>query len=56
MTESPPDSEEEFEPPGPSDGFHEPSDDTKRRNLITAAIIVTFLTFWILLGLRKVLF
>lgn len=42
--------------PEADDGFRQPSDETRRRNLTTAAIIVVFLLFWILYGLRKPLF
>lgn len=42
--------------PSPEDGYREPPDETKRRNLITAAVIVALLLAWILYGLRKPLF
>ena len=42
--------------PSADDGFSEPPDSVKRRNLITAAIILALLTAWILYGLRHAIF
>ncbi len=47
---------DDFEPPEASDGFHQPSKATKRRNYITAAVIGGIVFLWILLGLYRVLF
>ncbi len=38
-----------------ADTTHEVSSDVRRRNLITVGIILAFLTFWILMGLRNAL-
>ena len=56
MGDDPRDPPEESEFPDADDGFHEPTDDTKRNNLITAAIICGFILLWVLYGLRKPLF
>lgn len=56
MAESMDDNTEGFEAPRPSDGFHQPSEETKRRNYITAAIIFGIIFLWILLGLYRVMF
>lgn len=42
--------------PDPDDGFTEPSETVKRRNRITAFVIVAFVIAWVLYGLRHVLF
>lgn len=56
MTDQPENGDNSFQPPKPADGFHEPADQTRRRNLITAGIIAALVLAWILLGLRRVLF
>lgn len=45
-----------FDTPTSDDGFDEPSDDVKRRNLITAAVIGGFVFLWVAYGLRGALF
>ena len=42
--------------PTPDDGFHRPAEEVRRRNLITAGIILAILGVWVLYGLRKPLF
>ena len=39
--------------PKPGDGFHEPSEDTKKRNITTGLIIAGVVLLWILDGLRE---
>jgi hypothetical protein len=56
MDETTSQSDTALEIPQAEDGFHEPSSEVKRRNLITGLIIVAFLTAWVLFGLRKALF
>lgn len=58
MSESPDTAEDEdtFEPPAADDGFDEPSEEVKRRNLITAAIITAIILVWVVYGLRSALF
>ena len=56
MTDRDSQSDDPYEPPTKSDGFHEPTEETRRRNLITVAIIVGVLVLWIGLGLRNALF
>ncbi len=50
------DNRSSFDPPSPQDGFNAPSDEVKRRNLITAAIILGLVCMWILFGLRDMIF
>ncbi len=50
------DQDQPFEPPSADDGFNEPSEDVKRRNLITAAIIMAVIFVWVAFGLRGALF
>ncbi len=45
-----------FSPPTPSDGFNQPSEEVKRRNLITATIILGIVLVWVVYGLRGALF
>ncbi len=39
--------------PEPGDGFHEPSEDTRKRNITTGLIIAGIVLLWILYGLRE---
>ena len=48
--------DEPFEPPKPSDGFNAPSDEVKRRNVITGLVILGLITMWVLFGFRDMLF
>ena len=56
MTNPTQESDASFEPPEASDGFHEPSANTKRRNLLTAGIILAVLLIWVAIGLRNAFF
>lgn len=46
------DDQHNSELPSASDGFHEPDEDTRRRNVITALVILGVLTIWVVYGLR----
>ncbi len=55
MSEAPENKTDIADPPEADDGFHQPSEETKRRNLITAGIILAFIFAWVVLGLRNAL-
>lgn len=42
--------------PTADDGFDAPSEETRRRNWLTAGAIVLFLVMWVVYGLRHALF
>ena len=51
---------EENEPggdlPQASDGFHRPSEEVRRRNVITVIVILVLLSAWIFMGFRNAFF